>query len=173
MTQIPTLTTARLILRGPEPRDFDPIADFFADAQYSAGFGGPLSRSEAWRWFSCSVGHWHLRGYGFWTITLKDTGEPCGITGIWEPEGWPEPELGWVMFKNAEGKGIAYEAALAARAYAYAHFDLSALSSNIFPGNTRSVALAERLGATYERSYENVKHGTELVYRHPCPQALI
>lgn len=169
---IPRIETERLVLRGPEHRDFEPLAAFFADESRAAGFGGAMPRDEAWRWFASSIGHWALHGYGFWTVEPKETGEPAGICGIWNPEGWPEPEIGWVLFKNAEGKGIAYEAAQAARAHAYAHFGLTTLTSNILPGNARSVALAERLGAWHERTYENIRHGTEMLYRHPGPEAL-
>ena len=95
------------------------------------------------------------------------------MVGLWGPEGWPEPELGWVMFAGGEGKGYAYEAALAVRAHAYRHMGFTTLSSNIFPGNDRSVALAERLGAVREGEYQNVTHGTEIVYRHPGPEALL
>ncbi len=168
---IPTLTTERLTLRGPVPSDFEPLAAFFANGDYSWGFGGPLTRNEAWRWFASLIGHWALRGYGFWFITETASDTVIGMAGIWEPEGWPEPELGWVMFEGSEGKGYAFEAALAARKYAYEVFGLSALSSNIMPGNTRSVALAERLGAHHESTYENVSHGTEMLYRHPGPTA--
>lgn len=172
MQPIPILTTDRLILRGPEARDFEPIATFFADADRSWGFGGPENRNGAWRWFASNIGHWFLRGYGYWTITDKDTGAILGLTGLWHPEGWPEAELGWVAFEGSEGKGIIHEAARAARAYAYSDFGVTSLPSYIMPGNTRSIALAERLGAKYESSYENVSHGTELVYRHPAPGAL-
>jgi len=169
--QIPTLQTARLILRGPEARDFDALATFFADEARSWGFGGPMNRNQAWRWFASMIGHWGLRGYGFWTAETHE-GEAVGIVGVWEPEGWPEAELGWVMFANGEGKGYAREAAIEVRRYAYEVLEFETLSSNIFPGNDRSVALAERLGAWYERSYENVSHGTEWVYRHPGPEKL-
>lgn len=168
---IPVLTTARLTLRGPEARDFEGVAAFFADADYSKGFGGPLNRNEAWRWFASVIGHWALHGFGWWIVETRE-GETIGFVGIWAPEGWPEPELGWVMFQNAEGKGYAFEAAQEARRFAYEVLDFDTLSSNIFPGNDRSVALAERLGATYERSYQNVSHGTEMVYRHPSPETL-
>jgi hypothetical protein len=46
------------------------------------------------------------------------------------------------------------------------------LTSNIVPGNDRSVALAERLGAWLERTYQNVYMGTEMLYRHPGPASL-
>ncbi|GLT08963.1 GNAT family acetyltransferase [Sulfitobacter porphyrae] len=169
---IPVLETERLILRAPHADDFEHVAAFFADAGRSWGFGGPSDRAEAWRWFAGLIGHWAIRGFGFWIIVDRTTDTPIGLTGIWEPEGWPEPELGWVMFEGSEGKGYAFEAAQAARAHAYNVWGMSALTSNIFPGNTRSVALAERMGAVHERDYENVKHGTEMVYRHPGPKEI-
>ena len=170
--QIPTLETERLTLRGPEPQDFEPHARFFANERRSWGFGGPSNRNEAWRWFASNIGHWALRGYGYWTITDRRTGEIHGITGLWHPEGWPEAELGWVAFDGAEGRGIIHEAATAARACAYEHFAITSLPSYILPGNSRSIALAERLGATYEGTFENISHGTELIYRHPAPEEL-
>jgi RimJ/RimL family protein N-acetyltransferase len=102
---------------------------------------------------------------------MKDTGETAGIAGIWNPEGWPEPELGWALYAGFEGRGIAYEAAHRARRYAYEDLGFSTLTSNIVPGNTRSVALAERLGAWFEREYENIHMGHDLLYRHPAPGA--
>jgi RimJ/RimL family protein N-acetyltransferase len=172
VTPAPNIETDRLILRGPVMSDFEPLAVFFADAMRSTGFGGPIPRDQAWRWFATMVGHWHIRGYGFWTVTSKDSGEVLGICGLWYPDGWPETELGWVMFGNAEGKGIAFEAAKAVRAHAYDALGFTTMTSNIVPGNTRSIALAERLGATLERTYQNVNMGTEHLYRHPAPDAL-
>lgn len=169
---IPTVETDRLILRGPQPGDFEPLAAFFADEARSWGFGGPMERNGAWRWFAGNIGHWALHGYGFWTVEAKDGGQIIGIVGLWNPEGWPEPELGWVMFAGSEGKGLAFEAAAAARAHAYGPMGFTTLTSNIFPGNARSVELAERLGAWHETDFENVSHGIEMRYRHPAPETL-
>jgi RimJ/RimL family protein N-acetyltransferase len=47
------------------------------------------------------------------------------------------------------------------------------LTSNIVPSNTRSIALAKRLGATFEREYDNVQMGLDHLYRHPAPEALL
>nr|MDA3856739.1 GNAT family N-acetyltransferase [Roseovarius sp.] len=65
--------------------------------------------------------------------------------------------------------GIAHEAAARARRYAYQDLGFTTLTSNIVPGNTRSIALAERLGAWFEREYENIHMGHDLLYRHPGP----
>lgn len=172
MTPAPTLTTKRLTLRGPQTDDFDHVAAFYADEVRSVGFGGTLARDQAWRWFASMIGHWHLRGYGFWTVTDTETGDALGLVGLWNPEGWPEPELGWVMFAHAEGKGYAFEAATKVREYAYEVLDFETLTSNIVPGNTRSEALAARLGAVYERTYDNINMGTDQLFRHPAPEAL-
>ena len=172
LTAAPTLETRNLILRSHEARDIEPMIAFLTDPVRSAGFGGYDNRHDAWRWCMLSVGHWHLHGYGYFTIEDKASGQPAGITGIWNPDGWPEPEIGWVVFDGFEGRGIAFEAAARARQWAYDDLGLTTLSSNIVPGNTRSIALAERLGAWFEREYTNVSMGTELLYRHPGPDAL-
>ena len=88
-------------------------------------------------------------------------------------EGWPEPEIGWVVFEGFEGRGIAREAAERVRRYAYEDLGLTTLTSNIVPGNTRSVALAERMGATYERTYMNYSMGEDMLYRHPGPEEVL
>jgi len=169
---IPRLETERLILRGPQETDFDPLCQFLTDPVRAAGFGVEPDRPKAWRWFAMNIGHWALHGYGYLTIELKETGEPCGITGIWSPEGWPEPELGWVVYAGFEGKGIAREGAERVRRWAYGDLGFTTLTSNIVPGNDRSIALAERMGAVYERTYDNVEMGEDLMFRHPGPEAL-
>lgn len=169
---IPVLETPRLILRGPEPEDFEPLCAFMLDHERSWGFGSEKDRPKAWRWFALSIGHWALHGYGYFTMEWKETGTPCGLTGIWNPEGWPEPEVGWVLFEGYEGKSVAFEGAERARRWAYEDLGMSTLTSNIVPGNTRSVALAERLGARFERAYDNVEMGAEHLYRHPSPREL-
>lgn len=168
----PRLETERLILRGFEARDFEPLCAFLTDPVRAHGFGVERDRNRAWRWFALNIGHWALHGYGYFTMEFKQTGQPCGLTGIWNPEGWPEPELGWVVYAGHEGKGLAREGAACARDWAYRYLGFTTLTSNIVPGNARSVALAERLGARFERTYINPQMGEDMLYRHPGPEDL-
>ncbi len=172
MTTVPTISTDRLSLRAHSAHDFEQVATFFADAAHSGGYGGPLTRNAAWRWFASSIGHWQLRGFGLWTVDLRADQRPCGIVGLWKPEGLQEPELSWMLFQGFQGKNIAYEAALAARAYAFDTLGFNSLTSNITPGNPRSVKLAERLGATFDSKYFASDDSEILVYRHPATGAL-
>ena len=89
---------------------------------------------------------------------------------MWFPEGWPEPELGWVVFENFEGKSIAFEAAKAVRSWAYSKLGFTTITSNIVPDNKRSIALAKRLNATYEKEYQNDNMGHCYMYRHPSAE---
>ncbi len=167
----PVIETERLTLRGPSLDDFAPLAAFYADPVRSTGFGGPIPHDQAWRWFALNIGHWCLHGYGFWTAVDR-AGAIVGIVGLWNPEGWPEPELGWVLFEGHEGKGYATEAARAVRDHAYRDLGMTTLTSNIVPGNEKSKALARKLGAWYERTYDNPNMGVDELWRHPGPEAL-
>ena len=171
LTNAPTLTTRRLILRGPEPRDAEPVIAFLTDRPYADGFGAYDEPADAWRWFVLNVGHWHMHGYGYFAVERRDTGETIGLSGIWNPCGWPEPELGYVIFRAHGGQGLATEAATAARDWAYGTLGLTTLTSNIKPENTASKRMAQRLGATYERTYDNVTMGEDELWRHPGPGA--
>ena len=171
MIPVPILHTERLILRAPSESDLDAEAAFYASPR-AAHVGGPLAREQVWRMIASFLGHWAIRGYGFWAIEERDSGAYLGRAGLWFPEGWPEPEIGWALMAGAEGRGIAFEAALAARAHAYDTLGWTTAISLIAPGNARSIALAERLGAVLDSEWEHERFGRSLIYRHPAPEAL-
>lgn len=168
---IPNLETERLRLRLPASEDFEADVEFFASDR-SSGVGGQRPRHEVWRNLAALIGHWVLRGYGFWSVDEKATGQYCGRVGLWCPEDWPEPEVGWTLMAHAEGRGIAHEAALASRRHAYDVLGWKTAISLIDQENTRSKRLAARLGATFERLYDHPRFGPIEVWRHPSPEAL-
>jgi RimJ/RimL family protein N-acetyltransferase len=169
--QVPRLETPRLILRAPRLADFDLFAAYIA-SERSRYTGGPLDRNLAWRGFGHMVGHWVLRGYGFFVLEEKATGKALGTTGPYFPEGWPEPEIGWTIWDaSAEGKGLASEAALAARAWAYEVLGWQTAISLIVAGNTRSEALAQKLGCTPDGTFSHAQFGDSSIWRHPAPDA--
>jgi RimJ/RimL family protein N-acetyltransferase len=166
---IPVLTTERLVLRAPRREDFAPFAAVFADAR-SRHMGGPLDRVGAWKLFAMGVAQWALSGFGVWSVEERATGGYCGDVGLLHPAHYPEVELGWTLVAEAEGRGIAFEAAVAARDWAYRALGLKTLVSYIDPENARSIRLAERLGAVRDDAAARPEPG-DLVYRHPGPSA--
>lgn len=167
----PTLETERLILRGPRPADVPVFMEFYGTdrAQF---VGGPMQPWQSWGFFGTEMGHWIMRGYGMFVVTHKGDDTPLGIVGHWYPQGWPETEIGWVLFsEDHEGKGIAFEAAQACIDHAWNVLKWDTIVSYIDPNNAASIALAERLGATLDPDAEYCKPGKDgLVYRHPRPE---
>lgn len=143
---IPTLTTDRLILRGAERGDFDAFAAMLATDR-SVYMGGPYDRKGAWQLFANALASWPLDGFGAWMIIQRDTGTFLGDVGVTHPVRFPEPEMGWTLTADAEGKGYAFEAATAALKWYWADTSADSVVSYIDPANKRSRALAEKLGA--------------------------
>lgn len=167
---IPVIETERLRLRGPSLDDLDAETAFYA-TERSEFVGGPKTRNEVWRLLAALMGHWVFRGYGFWGVEEKATGAYCGRVGLWCPLEWPEPEIGWSLMDGFEGRGYAQEAALAARAHAYGTLGWTTAISLIDRENTRSKALATRIGARFESIYTHPTHGDCELWRHPGPEA--
>ncbi|MFO6464723.1 GNAT family N-acetyltransferase [Jannaschia sp. KMU-145] len=166
---IPTLVTERLTLRAPRAADMDAYAAFRASDQMRH-LGGPASRAAAWEHLSGVAGQWLLRGYGRWIVTMTGDDAPLGVVGIYHPEDWPEPEIGWSVTAAAEGRGIAREAALATRGYAYRVLGWPTIASFIAAGNTRSEALAQRLDCTPDGVFPHAEYGDMTIWRHPAPE---
>ena len=155
MTMPREMETERLILRQLRESDLDAFAEICADPQVMRFMGEfrPLDRMETWRVIATHLGHWQLRGYGMWAVEEKATGKLIGRVGLWNPEGWPELEVGWMLHRAYWGRGFASEAGRASMDAAFRVLGVKHLVSVIHPENTASIRLAERLGETFERTW--------------------
>ncbi|MFN4191526.1 MAG: GNAT family N-acetyltransferase [Tabrizicola sp.] len=160
---VPVIETERLRLRAPRIGDFPIFARFLCDADLHDATED--DRKAAWLDFCQLLASWPLRGIGPWTIEDRD-GRAVGGVAVNHEYGDPEIELGWVVTDGAGGRGIATEAARAARAWLFATQGFSSLVSYIDPDNAASVAVAERLGATRDAVAEAAIGHDCLVYRH-------
>lgn len=170
LANTPVLETERLTLRAPTKVDWPAYARFMDTdaAQFFAGFRNPVM---AWRSFGTLIWHWIDRGFVPWAVTMRGIDQCIGIVGPKFPHGWPEGELTWIVFGDAQGKGIAFEAALAARDDAFARLNWKTAVSYVEPENSRSVALAHRLGAKLDENAPT-PGGPVVAYRHPAPGAM-
>ncbi|WP_341366905.1 GNAT family N-acetyltransferase [Yoonia sp. BS5-3] len=167
MTPAPTLTTARLVLRGPQKSDMAAFTAWVTRSDRMEAVGGKGSERDAWRGFLAGIGHWQWHGYGFFTVTERATGVAAGRVGIINHIEWPQPELAWHMFDGFEGKSYAFEAACAVREWAGRTLGLEPLISLIAPENFRSIRLASRLGAMEER--RDVVDGEKVIFFRHLP----
>ena len=145
--------------------DLDAYAAICGDAEVMRhlGDGKPLTRPEAWRQMAMILGHWQLRGYGLFALEEKATRTLVGRAGIFEPEGWPGFEVGWMLRRSSWGRGYATEAARRVIRHAFTEMDRDHLISLIRPANAPSIRVAERLGERLEGRTELFGHEA-LVY---------
>ena len=108
---VPTLTTSRLTMRGWREDDAAAYAEMTADPEVMRFMGGAIDAGESWRQLALFSGHWVLRGYGLWAVEREGT--LIGRVGLWQPDGWPGLEVGWLLARGAWGHGYATEAARA------------------------------------------------------------
>ena len=145
---IPSLETERLLLRAPEGSDFSVYRDFFANADASSAYGGPLDAERAWRVLATDLGHWSLRGFGRWSVMEKTSGQMIGGCGLWWPEGYPRSELTWWILPTARRLGYAFEASRAAVRFGYRTLGWPLVETHMNDSNDAARRLAEKLGGT-------------------------
>jgi RimJ/RimL family protein N-acetyltransferase len=154
--EIPTLTTYRLRLRAFQARDLDAYAAMQANPEVMRYLvtGRTSTPAEVWRTMATSLGAWALRGYGMWACEKLDDDVFVGSVGIFQPLDWPEPEIAYALDQPFWRQGFATEAAKAARDWLFENFPLTRAASFIRPDNDASKRVAERLGATCERTFD-------------------
>jgi RimJ/RimL family protein N-acetyltransferase len=165
MTAMIKLETERLILRMWRGDDFEMVARLFSDPEVMR-YQSPrraMTRAESWGSFAYTIGHWHLRGFGFWAIEEKASGNVVGRVGFGYPEEWHGVEFGWSLARESWGRGYATEAARRALHYGFTETDLDHVVSSIQPENVASIRVAERLGEELEGK-NNIAGFDHLIY---------
>jgi RimJ/RimL family protein N-acetyltransferase len=172
LARAPRLETDRLVLRAPVASDRAPWMAFLTSERGRWHGGGPTEgEGRAFRIFAALLGHWAIHGFGPFVAELKDGGRPVASVGAFFPPDWPEREVGWAIWDEAdEGKGYATEAAIAVLAHYRDAFGWMRLVSYIAPDNAPSIALAERLGTWRDADAPGI-HPDTLVFVHDAPQA--
>jgi RimJ/RimL family protein N-acetyltransferase len=162
---VPVIDTDRLRLRAFGQDDFEPFVKIVSDLEVVEYIddGEPISREECWRGMAIFIGHWHLRGYGWWAVEDRRSGDFLGRIGLYNPEGWPGIELGWMLRRESWGDGLAPEGAAAALDFAFNVVGAAHVISLIDPRNSRSIRVAEKIGERYECSFDH-KGRTVLSY---------
>ena len=169
-----SLQTDRLLLRGWRETDLEALALFYADEESTRFIGGARNLNGAWRNLAAFAGHWVLKGFGPFAVTLRDNGALAGYCGPWDPAGKAEePELAYGFLPFARGRGLATEALKVALAYCYEDLGWKTACSFIARENTASINLARRLGAFHEK--DGAIYGGSVpcqFWRYPAPDEI-
>lgn len=160
------LETERLVLRTFREEDWRDLHAYYSDPECTRyTMGKPLSEAGTWQVLAGMIGHWQMRGYGPYAVLERGSGRVIGPVGLWYPLDWPGPEIKWALARDFWGQGYALEAALAVRRMAAETLPGLRLISFIQAENRASIALAERMGALFEKTLP-FRGGEWCIYRH-------
>jgi RimJ/RimL family protein N-acetyltransferase len=169
------LETGRLVLQRWREQDRAAFASIWADPDVWRSIGpgvtgAPFDTGYAEARFEHHLRHWDQHGFGLWLAQESGSGEVAGWVGPSHPTYVPElaeaVEIGWTLRRPFWGRGIATEGAAAALQTAFAHLELDEVISLINPGNSRSSAVAERLGMSQGQAVRRPDTGEEMLVYH-------
>ena len=100
-----------------------------------------------------------------WAMEHADTGRLIGRAGLWNPEGWPGVEVGWMVDSAEWGRGYASEAGRMAVDWAFTTLDLDEVISVTLPHNTASRRVMEKVGLTDTGTTVTLRGHEQVLYR--------
>ena len=122
-----------------------------ADPEVREHLGDLLTREQSDAYVARFQAEFARRGYGWWAVEVRATGEFIGFAGLDEvDDGMPFTgvEIGWRLARSAWGHGYATEAARAVLAHAFDTLGLDEVLAVTTATNLRSQAVMRRLGMT-------------------------
>ncbi len=145
--------TPRLRLRQMSLDDLDFVAAMLSHPEVMRFYPKLYSRQEATSWIERQLDRYERHGHGLWLAEDRATGEPRGQVGllIQEVDGVEEPEIGYLIHRPFWRQGLATEAALATRDWAFGTLGLPRVISLIRPVNLPSQGVAAKLGMKPEK----------------------
>jgi len=127
--------------------------------------GLPLGREQAAKVFDEVFDH---DGTGLKPGVLVElqTGEMLGYAGLMPCSalGENDYELGFVLRREAWGKGYAKEIGIAQLEFGFRTTDRSRLLAQVRPANTASVSALRKLGMNFVKEYDRPERGTWQVF---------
>ncbi len=143
-----TLETDRLILRGYEPGDVDPLFSIQSDAAAMRYTYCAESRGDTERHL-CAHAAMHAEyGVAPWTVLLRSESRVIGWGGLLvdpEDSSWGI-EVGYFLHSDYWGRGIASEVVRAALAHGFDDLGLPEIAALARPENGASLRVLEKAG---------------------------
>lgn len=157
--------TERLRFRQMVDDDVEAMAALLGDPTVMRFYPAPMTHDEAAGWIAWNQDNYRRHGFGLWTVTDLDgnfVGD-CGLT--WQRvNGVQRLEVGYHVRSDLQGRGLATEAAAAARDFARAELRAPELIAITHPQNRPSQRVAEKIGM--HRIEDDLGDGTSLHWVH-------
>ncbi len=142
------LRTKRCLIRETTVADVDAFVNIYKEPEitrYTEGLYEDLEQERAYI-KDYIAGMYRFYEYGVWTVVDRETGEVIGRAGFSEREGYDVPELGFIIAKPWQQKGIATEICSAILQYGVEYLGFDCVQVLVRPENEVSLKLCRNLG---------------------------
>jgi ribosomal-protein-alanine N-acetyltransferase len=159
---IPSITTARLLLRPWRRSDLAPFAALNADPEVMRFFPRIRSPQESAAAMKAAMAGLERRGWGLWAVERPGRCPFIGFIGLNEPAFetafTPCVEIAWRLVRAEWGQGLCPEGARAVLDFAFGPAGLAEVVAFTTRPNRPSIRVMEKLGMT---------HDPAEAFRHP------
>ena len=149
MVAIPTLETARLVLRPFRPEDADAITELLNDPSVSATLETipfPYDREYAVQWIPMHAQLFEAARELHLAIELRKTREFLGAVGLLSIDLGGPPQLGYWLGRRYWGNGYATEAVRELVRYARRNLGARGVAARCMVDNPASIAVLTKVG---------------------------
>lgn len=169
------LETPRLRLRKFTLEDSTALARVLSDPETMRYYPAPIDFAGVEQWIERNCRRYQDDGVGLWAMEVMSNSELIGDCGIivQQVEGERLYEIGYHLRRDLWHQGLATEAAIACRDWAFAHLKTERVISLIRPDNLPSQRVAERNGMTVwkEITWRGLLHKVYSVERGKLPRS--
>ena len=148
------LETDRLVIREMCPDDVEAIYKIYEgnDLRYTEKLFDDIDKERVY------IGDYqkyiyNFYDFGIWLFEEKATGDIIGRGGVelkLYEDGTEAIEIGYIIRKDKQRCGFAYEGLKSILSYVREHFDIKSVNVSVHKDNVASVKLAKKLGAVFE-----------------------
>jgi RimJ/RimL family protein N-acetyltransferase len=154
VADVPTIESARLILRNWRDDDVEPWVRMNSDPRVAEFLRGPYTRERSETTAREIRRTLESKGYGWWVVEVRAGARFAGVIMLdevpFEAAFTPAYEVGWRFAFEHWGAGYATEGARAALVHAFATLRWREVVAFTAASNLRSRRVMDRLGITYD-----------------------
>ncbi len=149
--EIPSVVTARLLLRAWTPADGEALFKILQEEDILRYFPNPKppEKSTAEAYIDRHLAQWERFGYGHWAVVTPADGRVVGWNGLEYLPELGEVEVAYLLSHAVWGRGYATEVAKAAIHFGFEQAGLKQIIGLVHPDNAASIRVFEKCGLKF------------------------
>ena len=131
---------------------FDELVRMHRDARVMAHLGGVRDDIQTRSYLDFNLAHWKAHGFGLWVVRDRRDDRIAGraVLRHLDIEGADEMEIGYALYPEWWGRGLATEIARELVRLGFAELECRSLVAITRPGNLGSRHVLEKAGLSYD-----------------------